>query len=551
MKYLILLLSAFGTLSIDAQDIDRILESEPFAFGGSISGKIGGASASGIDQRTAPFFYGVNTRLNFSFYSFQVPVYFSLRNNSLRYGSNLPRIKISPTYKWASMQIGDVYTRFNPYVLDNRNMRGVALKLTPGKLRFQAIYGKMKDLTSFRDTLQLGVSEVDSYSRKIAGIGLGLGTNRSFVDLYALRAWDDQKEVFYSDRNSTQKSNTVLGLSTRVHLFRRLSIQTNIGLSALTQNINAPGDTQNLYENTITGSLVDLNATSNVNLGGDISLGYRYKNMGLSLRTRYIQPHYQPLSVAYINTDLLDYTLSSNIGLWSNKLYLNGSLGIQKNNLSRQDAITNRRVIYSVNATGRISKTLTANAVISNFSNQLQASSITINELYTYSVTNSSNNLSLRYKKATEDGLMSSVSVGRSNFTVVAEQSEQNNTYGSQFVRINLGYNWESIDADVRMGIGLNIYDKTNLSTKTYTTSLSANKQVLNEHLDLGIDSRYTLIDLEAYREGTNWLNQINATYKVSEKSAIVLYLAHLNRSSYIRPTFSEIRSTITYRLSF
>lgn len=549
----ILLYLFFSVLMLNAlngQDIEKIINAKPFDFGGSITGKVGFASINGTDQRAAPYYYGFNARLKLSFYSFNVPLYVSFRDNGLRYGRNFPRLKISPKYKWASMQIGDVYTQFNPYVLDNRNMRGAAIKLTPGKFRFQALYGRMKELNSFRDTLQLGVENFESYSRKIAGLGLGVGSSRSYVDLYLLRSWDDEIEEFYTERDANQQSNTVVGLSTRLRLFKRLSFETNVGLSALTQNVNTPGEIETLVENGLTGSLAEVNASTNINFAGDVSLSYRYRKLGLSLRTRYIQPHYQPLTVAYINTDLLDYTIGANISLFKNKLFLNGRLGIQENNLSKQDAVTTKRVIYNVVATGKLSKALTANLVIANFSNQLQASSITVNELFTYSVTNNATNMSLRYRKSNEDGITASVKAGRSNFTIVSD-NEVNNTYSSIFLRSDLGYNWESIGAQAELGLGYTKYNREEINSNTYTVSARASKNVYKDLISLNFDSRFTLIDLIEFREGTNWLNQVNANYKLTEKSAFSLYVGHINRVSYINPRFQEIRSSLSYRLSF
>jgi len=419
------------------------------------------------------------------------------------------------------------------------------------KVRFQALYGKMKDLNSFRDTLLLGTVDFDSYSRKIAGLGIGFGSRRSHIDIYALRAWDNEEENFYNERSVNQQSNTVLGLSTRFRLFKRLTFATNIGISALTQNVNTIGDTQSLYENNITGSLVDLNASSNVNLAGDISLGYRYKNIGLNLRSRYVQPHYQPLSVAYINTDLLDYTIGANLGLFKNKIFLNGRLGIQKNNLSQQDALTNQRFIYNLTATAKLSRSISSTLVYNNFSNQLQASSISINELYTYSVTNSSSSVSVNYQKSKEDGIIISGSAGRSNFTIVAQQTEEDNTYKSLYTRVDGGYNWASTGTMFKVGLGYNKYNRSEINTNTYSINGRFSKKLKDEKFNVGINTRYTIIDVIEYREGTNWINQFNLNYEMTEKSTLALYLGHVNRSSYIRPTFSEFRSSLSYRIRF
>ncbi len=551
MKFLFSITLVFSTVIVYAQDIESIIKSKPFEFNGSLSARVGMYTSNGLSDRIAPFSYGLNTRLNFSFYSFKIPVYFSIRDNSFRYGSTLPKLKISPRYKWASMMIGDVYTKFNPYVLDNRNMKGIAIKLTPGKFRFQAIYGKMKDLTSYRDTLLLGVNGIDSYSRKIVGLGLGFGSTRSFIDIYALKAWDSESKEFYAQRQASQKSNTILGVTSKFRLGRHISLQTNLGLSALTQNINAFGETNKPFNNNVAEGLVDLNITSNINYAGDIALVFRHRNIGINIKSRYIQPHFQPLSVAYINTDLIDHTLGGSIGFWHNKLLFNGRIGIQKNNLSKIDAITNQRFIYSFTSTIRLSSALFSSVILNNYSTQLQVASVAINNLYTYAVANSSANVNLSYKPSNKNGIIGHISLGKSNFTTISDQAEKSDRYESLFSKIDIGYNWPEIMSKLLLGVGFNKYDKKEITTNTYTVFGNYQRSIFHKKIDLKFSSRFTLIDLEDYREGTNWINQLSANYKLRDKTELAFHITYLNRSSYIKPTYAEIRGFISYRLKF
>lgn len=550
-KYSLLIILIALCISTQAQDIEKIINADPFKVSGSLSGRASFSAIDGIEERTNPYFYALNARLKFSFYGFDLPLYFSYRNSSYNFGSNFPRIKLRPKYKWFEMQIGDVYTRLNPYVLDNRNLRGAAIKLTPGKIRFQAIYGKMQELNAFRDTLLIGTNDDLSFSRPVAGLALGYGSNRNYIELYALRAWDDQEEDFYTEKLTTAKSNLIIGASTKNRLFRKLNISTNFGISALTNNLNAVGSTEALYENELTGSLLDLNITTNVNYAGDISLGYRYRNLGLTAQVRYIQAHYQPLTVAYINTDLIDYTVGSSLGLFSNKVLLNGRVGFQKNNISQTDEITNKRVIYSLLTKWRMTPSLSINAVINNYSTNLEAKTININDLYTYSVNNNSRNLSLIYRQPGDgNSLLFKIKAGTSNFTTISE-NEENATYNSLISDASMGYRWSDIDLETSVGVGYNRYNRSEIITKSYTTHGNISKLFFEKKLRLAYSTRYSLIDLIEYREGTNWLNQVGTSYQLGDQSSLSLQLMHLRRSSYINPTFTEWRSSISYRQSF
>jgi len=171
MKNLLLLfLCVLTIVCADAQSIENIIKAKPFAVSGSIGGNMGLYSVSGIDQRTSPFQYGLSARLNFSIYSFSIPVYASIRDNTFNYGGTFSRFRINPQYKWVKLHIGDTYMRFNPYTLSGRTVKGYGIELTPGKLRFRFLDGKVEDLRSYTDSLQLGTTFQPTYSRNVTAL---------------------------------------------------------------------------------------------------------------------------------------------------------------------------------------------------------------------------------------------------------------------------------------------------------------------------------------------------------------------------------------------
>ncbi|MEE9439330.1 MAG: hypothetical protein V3V14_10050, partial [Saprospiraceae bacterium] len=85
MKYLFTILLLYGFYTIESQSIEQITKAKPFELSGSIGGNLGLYGVNGIDQRTSPFQYGLSARINFKIYSFSIPIYASIRDNSFNY----------------------------------------------------------------------------------------------------------------------------------------------------------------------------------------------------------------------------------------------------------------------------------------------------------------------------------------------------------------------------------------------------------------------------------------------------------------------------------
>jgi len=112
---------------------------------------------------------------------------------------------------------------FNQYTLSQRNMRGAAIKLTPGKLRFQALYGKMQELNAFRDTLLLGVTDLEVFSNKVLGLGIGFGTNSSHLDMYILKSWTDIDSSDFTNSILPRQDNVIVGSTGKIRLLVRMA----------------------------------------------------------------------------------------------------------------------------------------------------------------------------------------------------------------------------------------------------------------------------------------------------------------------------------------
>ncbi len=553
---LLLFFCLFSSTLVLGQDVEKLLEipkKDPFKVNGTVSTRASYAHASGIDDRTAPYFYSVGLRLNFSIYGINIPVYTSIRDNSFHYGTTLPRLKISPSYKWASLQIGDIYTRFNPYVLSQRNMRGVALKLTPGKFRFQALYGSMQDFNSFQDTLFLGTVENNVYSQKVVGGSIGFGRLTNHVDLYVLKSWDNRDSTYYADRNIRPRSNFLAGSKIKLKLFKKLGFTSNTGVSVRTEDTYGLGEETRVGENGLTGDLITTNATTGLSYAGDVALNYRIGVVGLNAKVQYVQPHYKPLTVAFIATDVLNYTLGTSFNTFRKRLFFNGSVGIQRNNISNLNPNSTKRIILNAVTRFQFNKALSANFNYSNFALDYQARLININQLYTYAINNINQSARLNYRTTGSFlEIRTGVSGGINKFQTVVEEDENGSRdYSSKYVQYNINFRFPQRLLEVGFTTDFKTYDNINNASKNYGLGLTLQKGFLEDKLKFNLRNSYTLIDRLEKREGTNLLTTLNCNYKNDKGTSYFFILNRIQRASEVSSDFTEYRTQLAIAQKF
>jgi len=548
--YLAIVLSMISVIGLIAQDLEnlgKIKEKDPFKVTGQIrlNGSI--ASISGLDDRTAPFYYGIHSKINFSFYGLKVPVYFAYRDNSFHYGQNLPRIKVNPKYKWMELQIGDTFLKFNDYTLNQRNVRGIAAIAKPGLFRIKSVYGRIKDLNAYRDTLQLGITEIENYSQKMMGLGIGFGSQRNYVDVYAISAWDDQDSLFYVSQNLAQRSNIVVGSSFKVGLKNGFGIGGNMGISGLTNDVDGLGQ-EETFELREELPLYTLNATTDVSMAWDVSAYFKSKYFGLNAKVRQVGQSYQPLTIAYLNTNLRNYTVGGYLSALSGKLFLNGTVGIERNNVSKVNANTSQRLVYNVNSSIRFNKSFSTNINYSNFSQNFEARLININELYTYSINNVMRSVAMTYRRDSDvRNWTTQFSFGQNQFeTLIEDDQSAGDEYSGLFA--DLYFNLIFPENDWKFGLRLDRrdYDGTNNSNQNYGAGVDVSKSFLEGQLTLGFRNKYNIIDRNELREGSNLMSNLHASFQTESKRNYSFSLYRIQRVSNVSSDFTEIRSQVS-----
>ncbi len=529
----------------NAQNVDNILKAKPFTASGSLTANTTWYGTNGI-ERNAPLSYGLYGRLNLSIYGINFPLYVSLRDHSFNYSRTFYRLKLNPSYKWIKLHIGDTRMNFNRYTLSGRTIRGAGIELTPSIFRIKAVYGKAKDQRAYRDTLQLGIIPIDTYTRRTAGLAFGLGKENNHLDLYAVRTWDEESS---GETGTTPQDNLVVGSSLRLRLFRKLRLQANVALSALTHNTQSFGN-NSLTSESIDQEIFNANLSTDVSYAGDFSASYRFRSVGLKAKISYIQAFYDPLSIAYINNDVLNYTLGTKFNLGRGTVLVNADVGIQENNLSGRKASTSHRVILNLLTQIKLSRALSASIRYANFQQEFQARLIQLDELYTYAVNTSNVLVNINYQLGDNDlPVTLRLSGGLQDFNTVASDEISGDSYRSYHTSITVRMPLQE-GFTISSGLSYRNYYNGVLSRQNYGFSASARKRLVKKKLNAAWTTSFAYNDTGALRIGWTLRNALNFNYQLQEKQQLQLQLLRLDRK-FATGSIHENRASINYSLRF
>ncbi len=529
---------------IHAQNIDSYLKAKPLELTGSLSANGGLSSINGTEtDRTSPFHYGLNARLNIKIYGINTPIYFSYRDHSFSLGASLYKLRLNPQYKWVKLHIGDTYMKFNPYTLAGRNVRGYGVELTPGKFRAKFLSGKIQDLNSYKDTLAFGTIEEQTFTRNTLAASIGYGSASNSIDLYAVKTKDSDSLEVSQIEDASRLENVVVGTSLRIRPTKGVRLQFNAGLSALT-------DLEVIDENE-TRTAFTYNSSTNYTYAGDVSTSFQIGRTNLNGKVKYIQAFFDPLTTQYVNNDLINYTLGLTLPLAKNRIYLNGSVGIQNNNLTKQKASTANRIILNLLANFRVTKSITTNFRYTNFQQDFQAEVVELGNEFNYVVTSRNLLGSFKYRSAHPTRAFHlGLTAGRQTFTNVSDE-EINNQYQSLNTNLSIGLNFKEADLNITSGVNYRDYTNDISNNENLGTHLRINKKFADKKFNVSYRSAYILTYKEGLRNGNTLRNNVRLGYIFSKKNALNLQLGHIRRTTPFSESFKEFRTNLSFNTNF
>ncbi|MES2555565.1 MAG: hypothetical protein V4604_05400 [Bacteroidota bacterium] len=318
-------------------------------------------------QYRDPLSWVFSGNLNVNILGVSLPFTFSFSNAGKSYTQSFNMTALHPSYKWVKTHIGITSMNFSPYTYSGLNFAGAGVELSPKKWKIQAFGGRLKKAVEY-DPQVNNVSTV-SYRRMGYGLTVGYETQKAGAKLILLKALDDQRTLTALSPNTelTPMDNIVASLSGKVTVLKTLQLQAEFASSLLTRNVllvdSASTGKQPFYYGLIQG-----NSSTIAKNAYNASINYRYKIVGIALKYEHIDPGYLTLGGLFFNNDLENITIAPTLALFKNKLTIAINTGFQRNNLSNQNATSQKRWVGNVSLSAQPIKGMSISGNYSNFS---------------------------------------------------------------------------------------------------------------------------------------------------------------------------------------
>ncbi len=547
------------SISVRAQNLEGIGKQQPVTLSGGIMAQSSAYNASGISDRSQPFSYIISGSPTISiFNSLTIPLTFTFSEQERSYRQPFDQFGMSPYYKWITVYAGYRNITYSQYTLAGHTFLGAGVELHPGIFRFGFIYGKFNRATGIDSTSK--ALQPFTYSNSGFATKIGVGKGSSFLDFSLLKAKDDSTSEHPTGNYVglvTPAENIVIGVNGQTRFLTNFIFSLESATSLYTRNLGDKFAMHDSASNAIVKMLegaITTNSTTEHYNALQTSLGYQNKLFGLRLQYNRIDPNYKSMGAYFFNSDLENITFAPSLNMLNNKLRLNGSLGLQQDNLNKQKQSTSSRVIGSANATANLNDQFGFDFSYSNYSNSQRTRTILLKDTFRIAQVSQNFSLTPHYIVVTSNFVHSIVFSANYNLFTSLDNSTniQNNT--KSYV-LFLNYQITIIPKNLTFTTNLNYTDvkADSFEEGNYGLTIGINKTLLKSKLTLGWSGSF----LKGINGGTTGLilNQsANLSYRVNRHNNLSTNFNFVNNHSQhtdINPTYSEFRGNISYRYIF
>lgn len=366
-KELSVCFALFSGLFAYGQDLDQIGKKDMVTVNGGMGYNMVGNFVDDQPQYRDPLSWVFTGNLSVNILGVSLPFTFSFSNAGKSYTQPFNMTALHPSYKWVKTHIGITSMNFSPYTYSGLNFAGGGVELSPKKWRVQAFGGRLKKAVEYDPTVN-NVSTV-SYRRMGYGLTVGCEGQKAGAKLILLKALDDQRTLTALSPNTelTPMDNIVASLSGKITVLKTLQLQAEFASSLLTRNVLLV-DSANTGKKPFYYGLIQGNSSTVAKNAYNASINYRYKIFGIALKYEHIDPNYLTLGGLFFNNDLENITVAPTLALFKSKLTIAINTGFQRNNLSNQNANSQKRWVGNVSLSAQPIKGMSISGNYSNFS---------------------------------------------------------------------------------------------------------------------------------------------------------------------------------------
>jgi hypothetical protein len=550
------LVTAFNAVG---QSFDNLSDQKPFSVQGSINTRALFYSVKGIPARRQPFTYVVSGATDFNFYGFHVPVSFILSEQERSFRQPFNQFGLSPTYKWITLHGGYRNISFSPFTLDGYTMLGAGFELRPGKWHIGFMSGRLNRAVGANQVT--GDLQPLSFSRKGIAGKVGYGNDTTNIMISFVKGKDDAKSINYKQDSLAlaPAENLAFSVGGRIGFFKHFFIEAEAAASVYTKNTETAAtiDTTIFAQQDVFASIMTINGSTELNKAIRAGFGYQHKTFGLSILYRRIDPEYQSMGAYFFQNDLENYTINPTLVLWKSRIRFNGSVGIQRDNLSGKKQQTSQRVISSANASVNFTQRFGIDFAYSNYATTQSPTAIQVND--SLRVAQTTQNFSFTPHYFIVNKAFSHVFTLSLNYMQLHDFSALNDQRNATAATGFFNYQITIVRTGVSVFTGLNY---TSLETAQRNSgnrgvTIGGSKSFFNNRAQVRLTN--SIIENEqGSASNVLYTHGLSGSYRAGKHHAFNLNLNYINNKGAAQvqeqggyPAYQELRGEISYGLTF
>lgn len=546
------------------QALDKIDLKKPVKVTGGINLTQTFYEAKGISNRRDPYYWLLSGNVTFNLFGvLSVPVSGQLSQQNKSYTQPFNQYGMSPTYKNWTGHFGYRSLQYSTYSLSGNQWLGGGLEYngqnTP--LYASAFWGRLqKAVGAFQ---QEGVVQGESaYERYGYGSKIGYQKNGRQIALVLFRAKDNPLSLDRFVTDSLQKKpaeNFVWALTTKQPITKYINLDLEFASSAYTSDSrNLRQESSYFYLNNLGDFFVTNNSTQ-VNKAIQGNIQYSRPKYQLKFGYRRIDPEYKTMGSVFLNNDIEDISGGVTWKMFKQKMNINTTYGLQRNNLDKKLTQEMVRNAFAGNVSYAANQKLNFNASYTNFLSNTKFNNINItaNQL---SLQQSAD--SLRYNQITESAsLGSNYSTGDSlhkhgvNLMGSLQKASDSKGNNSDFYTVNAGYSLGFVKA--KIGLNATALATFNEMADAQNRSLGPNlgiNKTIGKSWRLNYSVTYSTNFTNGNHMGYTLNNRFALSYRPAKGHSINADVNWMNRelrSSATQSQVSELRANLVYGYNF
>ncbi len=551
LTVLFVLLCLFNTIM--AQDIDELKKAKPISWRGTIGSNATAYIMNGAGRRMNPFHYSFFGSININVKeNFDVPLSFSYNQFGFNVDRPFYQLGISPKYKSFQLHLGHRNMHFNSYSLAGHTFFGVGVDYNPGKFRFSAMRGRLRQ-SILIDQTQVGEFLNPQFKRTGYGFKIGVGTFNNFIDLMLFNAKDDPNSVEGWENMAYQNTisgltgefapaeNVVIGLTSKVTLFGRVTWLTEAGGSFYTENTTSRAISD-------FSLLVTPKSSSVFKWAGKTSLNFNIGPVQMVSAYERILPEYFSMGIYNFINDMENITFSPSAALWQGKVFVSTMIGIQRNNLEGNRSETTRRLINTVNMTIAPDPRYGMAINYTNFTFNQQPQAIILDDSLLIKQVNRSLSLMPYFNIAND-----SVSQQSINAVFIRQEAEDLNPITRDFGSLltwmaTSSYTYSQIGGmQYTVGANLTFLKSAFLQSQLRGLSLGIGKSLPEKGIQLDLNTQINSTLVDGTSDGSLVNTSLSGNWAFAERHSVRINLNWLRSSSQQFESYNEFIFNLGY----